>query len=382
MSFFNKLDSKLEALFGTAPFGATWQNHINATLVMLAALLLFALARPVANHIARRGNHHHRSAIGKAVVDAVVPPLRLVPLIIGLYAALHILHLSGKPSELADNFMISGVIALSSWALARLASRSEAIWDKLNLGLEISIQRWLSIAIWLLVLTSGGAIILEVWGIPVAPLIGSLGVFGIAVGLAAKDLFSNLISGLLIMTEKRFTPGDWIKVEGVVEGTVEQIDFRSTRIRRFDLSPVYVPNSVLSDNAMTNFSRMTYRRIYWTVGLDYATPPKALEQIRVEVENWLQEDERICQPPKASLFVRIDSFGDSAINLMIYCFTRTTAWDNWLKIKEDFALALIPIVKNTGAGFAFPSRSVYLTQIDPPEDVTPVREATGSYQSK
>ncbi len=377
MQLLNMFASELETLLGPAPFGATWEKYINTTLILLTALLLFLLVRPVANRIARRGRHHQRSAIRQVVVDAVVPPLRLLPLLIGLHSALRHLNLSGQPSEIADRLMASGLIALVFWALARLAAHDGAIWDRLDLGLEISVQRWISIAIRLLVLVFGGTIILDIWGIPVAPLIGSLGVFGIAVGLAAKDLFSNLISGLLIMTEKRFTPGDWIKVDGVVEGTVEQIDFRSTRIRRFDLSPVYVPNSALSDNAMTNFSRMTYRRIYWTVGLDYATPPAALEQIRTEVERWLTEDERICQPPEASLFVRIDSFGDSAINLMIYCFTRSTVWEEWLKIKEDFALALIPIVKNAGSGFAFPSRSVYLTQIDPPEDVTPLKEVAG-----
>ncbi|PID35866.1 MAG: mechanosensitive ion channel protein MscS [Rhodobacterales bacterium] len=375
MQLLDKLAHRLEALFGAAPFGASWQNYINALLVLLASLLLFWLVRPVANWLARRGKEH-RGAVGKALVDALVPPLRLLPLIVGLYVALHILNLSGSASELAGRLVETGVIALVFWGLARLAARSEAIWEKLDFGLQTSVQHWISMAIWVLVLLSGGAIILDVWGVPVAPLIGSLGVFGIAVGLAARDLFTNLISGLLIMTEKRFTPGEWIKVDGVVEGTVEQIDFRSTRIRRFDLSPVYVPNSALSDNAMTNFSRMTYRRIYWTVGLDYATPPDALEQIRAGVETWLREDGRFCLPPEASLFVRIDSFGESAINLMIYCFTKTTVWEEWLKIKEDFALALIPIVKGAGSSFAFPSRSVYLTQIDPPEDVTPLREGT------
>ncbi len=375
MQILDTFAAELEKLFGPAPFGATWLDCINATLVLATSLLIFWLVRPVANRIARRNRQRGVSVFGQVVVDALVPPLQLVPLVAALYIAPHILNLSGTPSEIAGKLMQSAVIALVFWALARLVSRSEAIWEKLNLGLEISVQRWINLTSWLLVLITGGAIILDVWGIPVAPLIGSLGIFGIAVGLAAKDLFGNLISGLLIMTEKRFSPGDWIKVDGVVEGTVEQIDFRSTRIRRFDLSPVYVPNSSLSDNAMTNFSRMTYRRIYWTVGLDYATPPEGLEQIRAEVERWLRKDGRFCLPPEASLFVRIDSFGDSAINLMVYCFTRTTVWAEWLKIREDFALALIPIVKNAGSSFAFPSRSVYLTQIDPPEDVTPLKGA-------
>lgn len=360
----------IEKYLGKTPLGATWDEWMAAGLVMLGALVVMWLVRPVFHYLARQGERRGKSIRAK-ILDAVRRPLRFLPLVIGGYIALHVLNLSGKPSQIAGLVLQSAIVASLFWALARFVSSLEHLWDFAGNTLEPSAKRWLAYATQALIVLCGAAIILQLWDIPVAPLIGSLGVFGIAVGLAAKDLVGNLISGILIMTEKRFRPGEWIKVDGVVEGTVEQIDFRSTRIRRFDLSPVYVPNSHLADNAMTNYSRMTYRRIYWMIGLEYGTPPDKLAQIRDGVEAWLQEDDRICQPPEALQFVRIDSFGDSSINLMIYCFTKSTVWADWLKVKEDFALAMIPIVKGAGSGFAFPSRSLFIHAIDPPEIVNP-----------
>lgn len=376
MNYLNDTATYLQKNLGTAPFGASWGEYLAAAGILLLSFLAFWLIRPIFNRIGKAIAGGSDSETLRRIVNAIVPPLRLLPLLIGFYIALHILNLSGKASDIAGQVLKSAVVAILFWALVRVAADTEALWVKLNLQIEEAARRWIGYTVQLLVLACGIAIILEIWHIPVAPLIGSLGVFGIAVGLAAKDLFSNLISGFLIMTEKRFGPGEWIKVDGVVEGTVEQIDFRSTRIRRFDLSPVYVPNSALADNAMTNFSRMTYRRINWMVGLEYATPPEKLEEIRDNVENWLKNDPRICQPPEASLFVRINSFGESAINLMIYCFTKTTVWSEWLKIKEEFALAMIPIVKDAGSGFAFPARSLFLNQIDPPEIINPEQQQT------
>ncbi|MEM9055519.1 MAG: mechanosensitive ion channel family protein, partial [Pseudomonadota bacterium] len=195
--------------------------------------------------------------------------------------------------------------------------------------------------------------------------------FGIAIGLGAQDLFKNLISGILIMTEKRFGPGEWIQVDGVVEGTVEKINFRSTLIRRFDKSPIYVPNGLLSDNPLTNFSRMTHRRIKWVIGVEYRTTVDQLRYIRDEIEALIWNDPRFARPPEAALFVRVNSFNDSSIDFLIYCFTHTTNWGEWLAIKEELATNIYEIIERAGTGFAFPSRTLYMQQQDAPEIIAP-----------
>jgi MscS family membrane protein len=163
----------------------------------------------------------------------------------------------------------------------------------------------------------------------------------------------------------------------VVEGTVEKINFRSTLIRRFDKSPVYVPNSALSDAAVTNFSRMTHRRIKWVVGVEYRTTVDQLKYIRDEIEAWLWNDDRFAKPPEAALFVRVDSFNASSIDFLIYTFTHTKNWGEWLAIKEEFAVAVMDIIETAGTGFAFPSRTIYLQETDPPEIMAPPARSEG-----
>lgn len=375
----------LEAFFARMLFGVSYAEYFMAGGVMLASLLMVFLTRPLLRRFlpARLGpTEQHPNILKSRILKALVPPVRVLPLVIGLYIALHILHLHGKPSLVAGQVLASLVVAMVFWAIMRLTINTEILWSRLGASLERSVRRWLGYALRVLILIVGGAIILEIWHISIAPMIGSLGVLGIGVGLAARDLLTNLISGILIMTEKRFDVGDWIQVEGIVNGTVEEVNFRSTRVRAFDLTPVYVPNSFLANNAMINYSRMLHRRINWSIGLTYGTPPDKLEQIRQQVENWLLNDKRFCSPPAAPLFVRLDSFSDSSIDLMLYCFTETTVWGDWLKAKEDLLLALIPIVAEAGSSFAFPSNSVYLQQGDPPEIINPIMELQAGGNSK
>ena len=181
--------------------------------------------------------------------------------------------------------------------------------------------------------------------------------------MGAQDLFKNLIGGLSILIEQRFQRGDWILVDGVVEGTVEGIGFRSTTVRRFDKAPVHVPNQKLSDAAVTNFSAMTHRRIYWKIGLEYRSTLGQLREVRDGIESYLMASDEFEKPPQVPLFVRVDSFNNSSIDIMIYCFTKTTNWGEWLEIKERFAYSIKDIVEKAGTGFAFPSQSIYVEVI-------------------
>ena len=169
--------------------------------------------------------------------------------------------------------------------------------------------------------------------------------------------------------------GDWIMVDGIVEGTVEHIGFRSTHVRRFDKAPVYVPNAKLADNAVTNFSEMSHRRIKWIIGVEYGTTVDQLRQIRDEIEDYILNTEDFAAPSDVATFVRIDSFNDSSIDILLYCFTKTTNWGEWLKVKEKLAYKVKEIVERAGTAFAFPSRSLYVESVpgEAPEVFVPPR---------
>lgn len=300
-------------------------------------------------------------------------PLQFAFVTFGVFFALQYINLRGELDELGDRIVRSLIAFCIFWALYNLILPLSGLLKRLERVLTREMVDWLITGVRWGVIFLGAATILQLWGIEVAPILAGLGLFGVAVALGAQDLFRNLIGGLCILIEKRFRKGDWILAEGVVEGTVEHIGFRSTTVRRFDAAPVYVPNQKLSDAAVTNFSLMTYRRISWKIGLEYRTTIDQLRIIRDQIEEYLTKSDAFVQPPSASLFVRIDSFNASSIDIMLYTFTKTRVWGEWLEHKERLAYRVKEIVEGAGANFAFPSQSVYVEQLphDMPEPFVP-----------
>ena len=361
----------LALIWNEGAYGLTFgQIILVVTILSLSLLLRGFFARTLVVWITNWAAGS-RNQIDDAIVSAIATPLRIIPVVAGIYASIQVLEID--PSvELYASRLIQSIITLTIfWSLSRAARVLEHVLGDVRDALSGPAVDWMIKALQFLLIALGLGAVAQQWGIAVAPLLAGLGVFGIAIGLGAQDLFRNLISGLLIIGEKRFVPGEWILVEDVVEGIVERINFRSTLIRRFDKGPVYVPNSRLADAAVTNFSRMTHRRIRWVIGVEYATSVAQLKTIREEIENWLTENPLIAKPPEVPLFVRVDAFNASSIDFLIYTFTRTVNWGEWLKVKEDLAFALMDIVARNGASFAFPSQTLYLGQADPPEIIFP-----------
>lgn len=287
-------------------------------------------------------------------------PISYIPIVFGIFLAVEYIALSGGLKTFSDRFVRSLIVFVIFWILVRFIHPLSVYVRNLEKTFAPSMIDWLIKAISFFLIFIGAATILEIWGIKVGPILAGLGLFGVAVALGAQDLFKNLISGVLVIAEKRFKHGDWIKINGLVEGTIEKIGFRSTKIRRFDKAPVFVPNSKLSDNSLINFSAMTYRRIFWKIGVEYRTTVDQLRKIRDTIEAYILNSEEFSHPPEVPTFVRIDRFSDSSIDIMVYCFTTTTVWGEWLEIKEKLAYTIKEIVTNAGTSFAFPSQSVYI----------------------
>ncbi len=350
----------LQQAWAQGVFGVSYNTILYAAGALMVALLLRGLFARWVLRMIRRAVANTSNKVDDAIVEALAGPIKFVFVIIGVEIALRLMPLDSAARAAGDTLVRTLIAVAVFWALHRVAGAMRVALDPLARMLTPSAVDWLVKALQVIFLVVGVASVLELWGVRVAPLLAGLGIFGVAVALGAQDLFKNLIAGFAVLAEKRFRKGDWVKVDGVVEGVVEQINFRSTVVRRFDKGPVYVPNSAFADNAVINFSRMTHRRIYWTVGLEYGTSVDQLRRIRNRIETYLRESPDFAQPPEASMFVHIDSFADSSIDLMIYCFTKTTDWGEWLAIKETFALELKNIVESEGAAFAFPSRTLYI----------------------
>ncbi len=311
------------------------------------------------------------------LIAALEQPVRFIPVVMGAFFAAEYLGPEGTFELIVDNILRSLVVLAIFWGFFNAVGPLSFLFSRLERIFTRPMIEWLVKAIKIGIVFIGVATVLEIWGIEVGPIIAGLGLFGVAVALGAQDLFKNLIAGILVLAEKRFHPGDWIRVDGVVEGTVETIGFRSTRVRRFDKAPVFVPNAKLSDNAVTNFSAMTHRRIYWKIGVEYRTTVPQLREIRDGIESYVLDNDDFAPPNEASTFVRIDSFNDSSIDIMLYCFTKTTNWGEWLEIKEKLAYHIMEVVEGAGSGFAFPSQSLYIESLpdDRPETFVPPTES-------
>ena len=328
--------------------------------ILLLALVLRKLFVRILIGRLKRLAEKSRTRFDDDALTVLERPLSFVPLVVGAYFAVDYLGLRGGLELFADRLVRSLIVLVLFWSFKNLVEPFSVVLRQLERYFTAPMVGWLIKAINVALVFIGVATVLEIWGIRIGPIIAGLGLFGVAVALGAQDLFKNLIAGLLIIAERRFNPGDWIKVDGEVEGTVEDIGFRSTRIRQFDMAPVFVPNARLSDNSLVNYSRMTHRRIYWLIGVEYRTTVDQLRLIRDGIDDYLRSSDAFDTTSAVATFVRIDRFSASSIDIMLYCFTRTTVWGEWLAIKEALACEIKRIVSDAGAAFAFPSQSVYV----------------------
>ena len=169
-----------------------------------------------------------------------------------------------------------------------------------------------------------------------------------------------MISGILVLVEKRFKVGDWIIVEDIIEGIVERIGFRSTVVRKFDKSVAVIPNFQFAENAVINISETTNWRISWIITLQYNTTIDQLKKIRDEIEKYITTSKDYKISDSTEQAIRNDKFSDSSIDLYVRCFTKTDEWSEWLKVKERLAIEIKQIVEKNNASFAFPSQSIYV----------------------
>ena len=346
-----------------------WQQGIagvNFTQIGLAIaiFLFFLLLRGlIAKFILQRLKNYVAKTSNKfddALVEASSGPVKFLPIVLGIFMATSYMDFDGKMSVFIDNINRSLITILIFWLIHQVVEPITFLIKRVEELLSKDLLNWVIKANKILIIFFGFAATLDIWGIKIAPIIAGLGLFGVAVALGAQDLFKNLISGILVLVEKRFKIGDWIYVEGITEGIVERIGFRSTVIRKFDKSIATIPNSSFAENAVVNISETTNWRISWIITLQYNSTIDQLKNIRDQIEKYIESNKDFKIGDDTEHAVRIDKFSDSSIDLYVRCFTKTNEWSEWLKVKERLAVEVKKIVESNGASFAFPSTSIYV----------------------
>lgn len=352
--------NQIKFVFSNGVFGLSLLELSIIFFAFIFALLIRGLiARLVVNKI-KVLVVKTTNTVDDKLFDSLIPPIKLLPivlvfLIITLYFDVDStlgLYLQKINNTLSTIFIF--------WLFHQALIPFSNIFHKLEEILSKALVLWIIKSLKYLIIFLGSVAVLEVWGIKIGPVIAGLGLFGVAVALGAQDLFKNLISGIMILLEKRFLIGDVISVPGHTEGTVEHIGFRSTLIRKFDSTPISIPNHIFAEAPILNYSNRSYRRVNWIIGLEYNSKLEQIKNFTEVISDYIDKSEDFIVNEYFKSFVKLDKFNDSSIDILVYCFASTRDWEEFLKTKEKLAMKIKEEVERLGLGFAFPSHSVYI----------------------
>lgn len=281
-------------------------------------------------------------------------PLHFLWIVFGAYAALSYLPFNLLANAFVEHVFRTSLILLIGWGFYNYMSKRSHLFiniakkfdipeDSMLIPFISNLMRFIIIAIVIVV-------VLDEWGYNINGLVAGLGIGGLAIALAAQETVANFFGGIVIITEKPFAKGDWIETP-TVEGVVEDIGFRSTSVRTFANALVTVPNSIISKEPITNWSRMKKRRINFKLRVAYGTPREKLEKCVRKIEALLKNHDGIDQD---FMIIRFDEFGDTSLNIYLYFFTKTTVWVEWFAIKEEISFRIMDILEEENVSLAVP----------------------------
>lgn len=295
------------------------------------------------------------------LVHAAQKPIGVFIWLMGLSVAAEISGSEIEPglSTLIQSVREVGVIVILMWFVLRCISESERnliISTKVDATTASAISKLLRASV---VITSV-LVILQTLGYSVSGVLAFGGIGGIAVGFAAKDLLANFFGGLMVYLDRPFVIGDWVRSpDQNIEGVVEHIGWRQTRIRTFDKRPLYVPNSTFSVISVENPSRMTHRRINETIGVRYSDFSR-LPTILAEIKDMIEHHEDL--DTEQIFMVNFNQFGPSSLDFFIYTFTKTVDWRTFHNVKQDVLFKAMQIIEKHGAEVAFPTHTLHMSE--------------------
>ena len=304
-----------------------------------------------------------------ALYEAINPPLRLLVWIVGLGIAAELVEADEADSifQFVDPARRVAVIATLTWFLVRLIreleagfiQRSAVAGDRVDSTTIEALGKLLRLS----VLITATLVVLQTMGFSISGVLAFGGVGGIAIGFAAKDMLANFFGGLTVYLDRPFAVGDWVRSpDHDVEGTVEKIGWRSTRIRRFNKRPIYVPNSLFTSMVLENPSRMSNRRVNEVVGVRYADFA-VLQAVVDDIRAYLKSHEEVDQDQ--TIIVNFNQFGASSLDIMVYFLTRTTVWVRYHEVKQEILMDIHRIIEKHGAEVAFPTRTLHIAAGEP-----------------
>lgn len=333
-------------------------------IIAIAIILLFRIFSSTFSYIIIRMFKFKSKKAKDIKESAFFKPLRLFFMILGVYLAVLFLrkplNLSQEIMNLATTiFKIISVIAfaialaksftLKSTLVVKMRKKSKRQYDDATVEFTLKVVR-------VLIYIVAVFIVLSLLKVDLTGLIAGLGIGGIIVTLAAQDTAKNIFGGIVIFIDKPFAVGDWIQMDSY-EGTIEDITFRTTRIRTFENSLLNVPNSIISNASVINWSKMESRRYKVNIKIDLETPVEKLQKLKTRVEEMLYNRENILDD---STIVRFDGIDENGINMLVYTYTNSTGYSSYLEEVEGINYKIIKILDEENIKVAHDTHDVYL----------------------
>jgi len=360
---------QLSLIWGATFLGVTAGQLIAGALIFIASIAFRKLFTKVVMLRIRAFTAGTKSKIDDQVVNAVAGPIKFIPIIVGIFLFATYFQFPIDVEEFLFTLVRSLLAFTIFWAaykvlvpissvlekfLSTLTKDSENLFAEEFTGIIIIVTK-------VMIVATGVIIILSQWDVNVMPILGGLGVVGMAVAFAAQDTIANVFGGVKLLIDGTFKRGDWIMTPSI-EGTVVEIGIATTKLRTFAKAVQSVPNKSLADEPITNWTKMSARRVKMVIGVEYRTQSNAIENIIDKMREYLRDNPDIANPGEKPVvqMVHLVEFGGSSIDISLYYFTNTTNWMEWRRIRHENMLEFIRIIESEGAGFAFPSQSVYV----------------------
>lgn len=304
------------------------------------------------------------------VVEALSKPLNALVIILSIYLAWVIIqadvNITPELSRFFSQSFKVGVGITLVWAVYRLVDVFAAYLDDKATGQDLTMRGQFvpviksSLRIFTLII--GVLTVLASLNVNITAMLGGLGIGGVAIALAAQESVGNFIGTLSIFADRPFKVGDWIQVGDKVDGNVEQIGFRSTRVRTWPKTVMSIPNRLMASEIIDNWSQMPKRRVKMTIGVTYSTTAEQMEELLERIRALLKQDEGVDQD---FFLVRFTEFGASSLDIFLYYFTKSIKWDEHLAVRERMNLNIMRTIKEMGLSVAFPTRSIHVESMPP-----------------
>lgn len=356
----------LVSLGGYIPHKYSWMLLL--FVVIFISLSLYALISLVLLKIGKK-LEHTSNLWDDALLHAVKRPLASLVWIIGIIWSIQVIsaYTDTNWNKYIQAVWELGIVFLIGWFFIRLLTEFEKSYSKAkqkaNKEADVATIHAINKLLKASVAITTLVIVLHTLGFSVSGVLAVGGIGGIAIGFAAQDLLANFFGAIMIFVDRPFKVGEWVRSpDREIEGTVEEIGWRMTRIRTFDQRPLFVPNRVFTSIAVETPSRMFNRRIKENIGLRYEDL-SVIDKVVADIKTYLETNTGIDK--SKTLIVGFDNYGDFALHIMIYCFTTTTVWTQYQEIKQEALLEIRNIVHKNGADFAFPTSVVQLENMEP-----------------